>query len=57
MLFCQPLGQYIQRLSDSTQFLVISHRKGTIEAADVLCISMGNWMPPKDIKPLPCEGA
>lgn len=29
-------AQYIHRLSDSTQFLVISHRKGTMEAADVL---------------------
>lgn len=29
-------AQYIHKLSDSTQFLVISHRKGTMEAADVL---------------------
>lgn len=29
-------AQYIHRLSDSTQFLVISHRKGTMEEADVL---------------------
>ncbi|KGP75890.1 chromosome segregation protein SMC [Desulfosporosinus sp. Tol-M] len=29
-------AQYIQRLSDSTQFVVISHRKGTMESADVL---------------------
>lgn len=29
-------AQYIRRLSHSTQFLVISHRKGTMEAADVL---------------------
>ncbi|AFM01561.1 chromosome segregation protein SMC [Desulfitobacterium dehalogenans ATCC 51507] len=29
-------AQYIHRLADSTQFLVISHRKGTMEAADVL---------------------
>jgi len=29
-------AQYIHRLSDSTQFLVISHRKGTMESADVL---------------------
>jgi len=29
-------AQYIQRLSGSTQFLIISHRKGTMEAADVL---------------------
>lgn len=29
-------AQYIHRLSNSTQFLVISHRKGTMESADVL---------------------
>ena len=29
-------AQYIQCLSDSTQFVVISHRKGTMESADVL---------------------
>ncbi|MEA5024771.1 MULTISPECIES: hypothetical protein [Desulfitobacterium] len=29
-------AQYIHYLADSTQFLVISHRKGTMEAADVL---------------------
>ena len=29
-------AQYIHRLANSTQFLVISHRKGTMEAADVL---------------------
>ncbi|AHF07605.1 chromosome segregation protein SMC [Desulfitobacterium metallireducens] len=29
-------AQYIHRLADSTQFLVISHRKGTMEEADVL---------------------
>lgn len=29
-------AQYIHRLAHSTQFLVISHRKGTMEAADVL---------------------
>jgi chromosome segregation protein len=29
-------AQYIHRLSSSTQFLVISHRKGTMESADVL---------------------
>ncbi|MFZ3132356.1 MAG: chromosome segregation protein SMC, partial [Desulfosporosinus sp.] len=32
----QRFAQYIQRLSDSTQFVVISHRKGTMESADVL---------------------
>lgn len=29
-------ARYIHRLSSSTQFLVISHRKGTMESADVL---------------------
>lgn len=29
-------AQYIHKLSSSTQFLVISHRKGTMESADVL---------------------
>ncbi|HVJ47922.1 chromosome segregation protein SMC [Desulfitobacterium sp.] len=29
-------AQYIHHLADSTQFLVISHRKGTMEEADVL---------------------
>jgi len=29
-------AQYIHRLSNSTQFVVISHRKGTMESADVL---------------------
>ncbi|MEL1134089.1 chromosome segregation protein SMC [Desulfitobacterium sp. THU1] len=29
-------AQYVHRLANSTQFLVISHRKGTMEAADVL---------------------
>lgn len=29
-------AQYIHRLSHSTQFVVISHRKGTMESADVL---------------------
>jgi len=32
----QRFAQYIHRLSDSTQFVVISHRKGTMESADVL---------------------
>ncbi|WP_206811768.1 chromosome segregation protein SMC [Paradesulfitobacterium ferrireducens] len=30
-------AEYLRRLSHSTQFIVISHRKGTMEAADVLC--------------------
>ena len=28
--------QYMRRLAKSTQFLVITHRRGTMEAADVL---------------------
>lgn len=32
----QRFSKYIHRLSDSTQFVVISHRKGTMESADVL---------------------
>jgi len=32
----QRFAQYIHRLSHSTQFVVISHRKGTMESADVL---------------------
>ncbi len=32
----QRFAQYIHRLSNSTQFVVISHRKGTMESADVL---------------------
>jgi len=32
----QRFAQYIHRLSDSTQFVVVSHRKGTMESADVL---------------------
>lgn len=32
----QRFAQYIHRLSDSIQFVVISHRKGTMESADVL---------------------
>ncbi len=29
-------GDYLQRFSDDTQFIVITHRKGTMESADVL---------------------
>ncbi|AET70101.1 chromosome segregation protein SMC [Desulfosporosinus orientis DSM 765] len=29
-------AQYLRRLSHSTQFVVVSHRKGTMEAADIL---------------------
>ena len=32
----QRFAQYIHRLANSTQFVVISHRKGTMESADVL---------------------
>jgi chromosome segregation protein SMC, common bacterial type len=32
----QRFAQYIHRLAGSTQFIVISHRKGTMESADVL---------------------
>jgi len=32
----QRFAQYIHRLSHSTQFVVISHRKGTMESADIL---------------------
>jgi chromosome segregation protein len=32
----QRFAQYIHRLSNSTQFVVISHRKGTMESADIL---------------------
>ncbi|KLU64681.1 chromosome partition protein Smc [Desulfosporosinus acididurans] len=32
----QRFAQYLHRLSDSTQFVVISHRKGTMESADIL---------------------
>ncbi|MDO0821631.1 chromosome segregation protein SMC [Desulfosporosinus nitroreducens] len=32
----QRFAQYIHRLSGSTQFIVVSHRKGTMESADVL---------------------
>jgi chromosome segregation protein len=32
----QRFAQYIHRLADSTQFVVISHRKATMESADVL---------------------
>ena len=29
-------AQYLRRVSDKTQFIVITHRRGTMEAADVL---------------------
>ena len=29
-------AQYLRRISGSTQFIVITHRRGTMEAADVL---------------------
>ncbi len=29
-------AQYLQRIADKTQFIVITHRRGTMEAADVL---------------------
>ena len=29
-------AQYLRRISDATQFIVITHRRGTMEAADVL---------------------
>ena len=29
-------AQYLRRIADSTQFIVITHRRGTMEAADVL---------------------
>ena len=29
-------AQYMRRFSDKTQFLVITHRRGTMEAADML---------------------
>lgn len=32
----QRFAKYIHRLSESTQFVVISHRKGTMESADIL---------------------
>lgn len=32
----QRFAQYIHRLAHSTQFIVISHRKGTMEEADIL---------------------
>lgn len=32
----QRFAQYIHRLSHSTQFIVVSHRKGTMESADIL---------------------
>ena len=30
-------AQYLRRVSDKTQFIVITHRRGTMEAANVLC--------------------
>lgn len=32
----QRFAQYLRRLSHSTQFVVVSHRKGTMESADIL---------------------
>lgn len=32
----QRFGDYLRRFSEDTQFIVITHRKGTMEAADVL---------------------
>ena len=29
-------AQYVKRLSDRTQFIVITHRRGTMEVADML---------------------
>ncbi len=29
-------AQYLRRMTDHTQFIVITHRRGTMEAADVL---------------------
>ena len=29
-------AQYLRRMTDNTQFIVITHRRGTMEAADVL---------------------
>ena len=29
-------ARYLRRMSDKTQFIVITHRRGTMEAADVL---------------------
>ena len=29
-------AQYLRRMTDRTQFIVITHRRGTMEAADVL---------------------
>ena len=29
-------AQYLRRISDKTQFIVITHRRGTMEAANVL---------------------
>ena len=30
------VAQYLRRITDKTQFVVITHRRGTMEAADVL---------------------
>ena len=30
------IAQYLRRVSDKTQFIVITHRRGTMEAANVL---------------------
>lgn len=32
----QRFAQYLRRISDKTQFIVITHRRGTMEAANVL---------------------
>ena len=32
----QRFAKYIRRLTDSTQFIVITHRRGTMEEADML---------------------
>ena len=29
-------AQYLRRMTENTQFIVITHRRGTMEAADVL---------------------
>ena len=29
-------AQYLRRMSDKTQFIVITHRRGTMEEADIL---------------------
>ena len=30
------VSKYVRRLADNTQFLIITHRRGTMEEADVL---------------------